>query len=212
MRLPALIADPAPLVPILERLRADPSEMVRRSVANNLNDIAKDHPAFVLTLARRWHGESVAADALLKHACRTLLKRGDAGALRLFGHHDDAQVRVSGFRFAAARLPIGGTLAFSFNVALRQGQTAKLRLDYAVDFVKARGSTSRKVFKIGERTFEPGQRLRIERRHRFTDFTTRRHYPGSHRIAILVNGVERAARMLQLVAADRVGPLDCPKA
>jgi 3-methyladenine DNA glycosylase AlkC len=202
MRLPALIADPAPLVPILQRLRADPSEMVRRSVANNLNDIAKDHPAFVLALARRWHGESVATDALLKHACRTLLKRGDAGVLRLFGHHDDAQVRVSGFRFDAARLPIGGTLAFSFNVALRQAQTAKLRLEYAVDFVKARGGISRKVFKIGERTFEPGQRLCIERRHRFTDFTTRRHTPGPHRIAIIVNGVERAARMLRLVAPD----------
>jgi len=48
--------------------------MVRRSVANNLNDIAKDHPAFVLDLAQRWRGERPATDALLKHACRTLLK------------------------------------------------------------------------------------------------------------------------------------------
>jgi 3-methyladenine DNA glycosylase AlkC len=200
MRLPALIADPAPLVPILAKLRADPSDMVRRSVANHLNDIAKDHPAVVLDLARRWHGENAATDALLKHACRTLLKRGDAGALRLFGHHGDAKVRVSDFRLAAKRLPIGGTLGFGFSVSLAQEETAKLRLEYAVDFVKANGSTSRKVFKIGERSFAPGERARIERRHRFTDFSTRKHYPGPHRIGIVVNGIERAARTVRLVA------------
>jgi 3-methyladenine DNA glycosylase AlkC len=207
MRLPALIADPAPIVPILERLRADPSGMVRRSVANNLNDIAKDHPALVLALARRWHGENPATDALLKHACRTLLKRGDAGALRLFGHHDDVQVRVTKLRLGAARLPIGGTLAISFSVALKQEQAAKLRLEYAVDFVKANGSASRKVFKIRERRLGPSQRLHIERRHRFTDFSTRRHYPGPHRITIIVNGVERAARTLRLLPAHPAAPL-----
>lgn len=200
MRLPELIADPAPLLPILARLRADPSETVRRSVANNLNDIAKDHPALVIDLARRWHGESAATDALLKHACRTLLKRGDADALRLFAHDGDAQVRVTGFRLAAARLPIGATLGFAFDVALAQDEPARLRIEYAVDFVKASGRTSRKVFKVGERGFAPGEHARIDRRHRFTDFSTRRHYPGPHRIAVIVNGVERAARTLQLMA------------
>jgi 3-methyladenine DNA glycosylase AlkC len=202
MRLPLLIDDPTPIVPILAALRADPSEMVRRSVANSLNDIAKDHPALVLALARRWHGESLATDALLKHACRTLLKRGDAGALRLFGHDHQARASVTDLRLAAARLPIGGMLGFSFTVTLKQEAAAKLRLDYAVDFVKANGSSSRKMFKIGERVFEPGQRLRIERRHRFTDFSTRRHHPGPHRITIVVNGTERAARTLRLLAAD----------
>ena len=203
MRLPALIADPTPILPILERLRADPSGMVRRSVANNLNDIAKDHPALVLDLARLWHGESAATDTLLKHACRTLLKRGDAGALRLFGHDHEVQASVADFRLAVARLPIGGTLAFSFAVALRQKEAARLRLEYAVDFVKANASASRKVFKIGERRFEPGERARIERRHRFTDFSTRRHYPGPHRITILVNGIERARRTLRLLASSQ---------
>jgi 3-methyladenine DNA glycosylase AlkC len=201
MRLPMLIADPAPIVPILQRLRADASEMVRRSVANNLNDIAKDHPEVVLDLARRWHGENPATDRLLKHACRTLLRRGHTGALQLFGHHDGVRVGVTDLRFDAARLPIGGTLAFAFTVALQAREAATLRLDYAVDFVKARGGTSRKVFRIGERALEPGERAQVQRRHRFTDFSTRRHYPGPHRIAIIVNGVERAARTLRLVAA-----------
>jgi hypothetical protein len=202
MRLPQLIADPSPILPILEQLRADPSDMVRRSVANNLNDIAKDHPKQALDLARRWHGQNAATDAMLKHACRTLLKHGDAGALRLFGHDDHAPVRVTGFRLGASRLPIGSQLPFGFTVALDRGEPARLRLEYAVDFVKAQGRRSRKVFRIGERHLEPGTRLRVERRHRFADLSTRKHYPGPHRIAILVNGVERAARTVRLQRAD----------
>lgn len=197
-RLQQLIDDPAPILPIIEALRADPSEYVRRSVANNLNDIAKDHPQLVLNLARRWQGEDELTDALLKHACRTLLKRGDAAALRLFGHHDSAQVHVTGFRLGASRLAIGADLPFAFSLRLDDDKPARLRLEYAIDFVKAKGDSSRKVFKIGERRLEPGATLRIERQHRFRDFSTRRHYPGTHRIAVIVNGIERAARTLRL--------------
>ncbi len=202
MRLPALIADPTPIVPILTALRADPSEDVRRSVANNLNDIAKDHPALVLDLARRWHGESAQTDALLKHACRTLLKRGHREALRLFGHHDLVTLRVTGLRLGATRLPIGASLPFAFNLRLLQRKPARLRLEYAVDFAKAHGVTSRKVFKIGERRLEAHESLRIERQHRFRDFSTRRHYPGPHKLTIIINGIERAARTLRLMAVD----------
>ncbi len=208
MRLPQLIADPTPIVPILERLRADPSDTVRRSVANSLNDIAKDHPQLVIGLAQRWLGENALTDALLKHACRTLLRRGHQGALALFGHHDAVALRVAAFRLGTSRLPIGADLAFAFTVRLAQDEPARLRLEYAVDFVKANGSASRKVFKIGERTVGPDVPLRIARRHRFRDFSTRRHYPGPHRITIIVNGVERAARMLRLLAAGSARPLD----
>jgi 3-methyladenine DNA glycosylase AlkC len=201
MALPEFKRDPAPVLPILEALKHDPSEYVRRSVANNLNDIAKDHPDLVLDLARRWLGTSQATDALVKHACRTLLKRGDARALALFGHDHGVDVRVRGFRLAARELRIGERLGFSFAVELVQHAAARLRLEYAVDFVKSAGTTSRKVFKIAERRFEPGARERYERSHRFQDFTTRKHYPGRHRVVILVNGVERGARTLELLPA-----------
>src|SRR5690606_608739 len=46
--LPEFKKDPTPVLAILENLKCDPSEFVRRSVANNLNDIAKDHPEIAL--------------------------------------------------------------------------------------------------------------------------------------------------------------------
>jgi 3-methyladenine DNA glycosylase AlkC len=201
MTLPEFKRDPAPVLAILERLKNDPSEYVRRSVANNLNDIAKDHPQLVLGIARRWLGTSAATDALVKHACRTLLKRGDAQALALFGHHDGVEVGVRGFKLAAPRIPIGTDLAFGFEVVSRTKQAARLRVEYAVDFVKSAGHTTRKVFKVAELQLDAGAAARFERRHRFRDFTTRKHYPGKHRIAIVVNGVQRAARLVELVPA-----------
>jgi 3-methyladenine DNA glycosylase AlkC len=183
------IEDPTPILPILERLRADPSEYVRRSVANNLNDIVKDHPDLVLETAQRWLGQSPLTDQLVKHACRTLLKRGDQRALKLFGQHDAVPVKAQ-VTLAAKSVAIGKTLGFA--VVLRSAEPTGARIEYVVDFVKKSGGTSRKVFKIGDRQLAPKTPLRIERQHRFTDFTTRKHYPGAHRIAILVNGVERA--------------------
>jgi 3-methyladenine DNA glycosylase AlkC len=184
--------DPAPILPILAALRADPSDYVRRSVANNLNDIVKDHPDLVLDLAARWLGESTSTDKLVKHACRTLLKRGDQRALALFGEQDTGAVRVKRLVLGASTVKIGGVLAFSFVVSSEVA--ARARIEYSIDFLTKTGARSKKVFKVADKSLEAGQRLRIERRHRFTDFTTRKHHPGPHRLIILVNGVARARR------------------
>ena len=188
--------DPAPILPILERLRADPSNYVRRSVANNLNDICKDHPDLVIQLATRWIGVSVATDQLVKHACRTLLKRGDQRALRLFGQHDDVPVSVR-LTLPAKTVVIGQRLAFECLVRAEADTSA--RIEYVIDFVTKTGGVSRKVFKIGERQLSAGAPLRLQRQHRFTDFTTRKHYAGAHRLGIVVNGVQRARRKFDVV-------------
>lgn len=198
MALPAFKRDPAPILPLLESLLTDPSEYVRRSVANNLNDIAKDHPQRVLSFARAHLGRGADTDRLLKHACRTLLKRGDAQALALFGHDHAAEVAVQGLRLSARRIPIGSNLKFSFAVAAQEDGLA--RIEYAVDFVKARGHTTRKVFKVAERVLAAGTPVSFERTHRFRDFSTRKHHPGKHRIAVIVNGVERAEAEVNLTA------------
>lgn len=190
--------DPSPILPILERLRADPSEYVRRSVANNLNDIVKDHPDLVLETAKRWLGGSKETDRLVKHACRTLLKRGDQRALKLFGHHDSVDVRVAAFSLSPKSVAIGTSLRFGFTLRARSRTPA--RIEYAIDFVNGKGGATRKVFKVGEKSLEANVPLRIERTQRFTDFTTRTHYPGRHRIAVLVNGVERATKRFDVVA------------
>src|SRR5262245_60221753 len=150
MALPQFKRDPRPLLPILEALRADPSEYVRRSVANNLNDIAKDHPDLVLDVAQRWLGQSPETDRLVRHACRTLLKRGDQRVLRLFGQHDEVAVTVTAFKLGEREIPIGSDLTFAFVV--RSESDTRARIEYAIDFVKSGKRIGRKVFQVGVKT------------------------------------------------------------
>lgn len=193
--LPLFQRDPSPVLPILETLRADPSEYVRRSVANNLNDISKDHPELVLDLAQRWLRGGPETRKLVKHACRTLLKRGDQRALSLFGVADDPAVRVVALALAAPRLAIGETLAFSFELEAPDANSP-LRIEYAIDYVKASGRHHRKVFKISERAVT-GREV-INRRHALRDLTTRRHHPGRHHVHVIINGVVKASESFDL--------------
>jgi 3-methyladenine DNA glycosylase AlkC len=192
MGVPALKKNPSPILPVLENLKNDPAETVRRSVANNINDIAKDHPVQALQIARRWQGHSPETDWVVRHACRGLLKKGHPEALALFGF--DAQlstVEVQELR-CTLRVRIGERLNFSFEIKNTGAGPADVRLEYAVDYLTSTGKTSRKVFKIKEMLLAPGQVESFAKYQRFQDFTTRKHYPGAHRIGILVNGQERA--------------------
>ncbi len=189
MALPALKQDPAPLLPILDNLKQDPSDSVRRSVANNLNDISKDNPAFVLARVRAWQGLSAETDALLKHACRTLLKQGDPETLALFGY-DATGIEISGFEIDTPTVNFGDALSFRFNVDNQSGAARTLRLEYAVHHLKKNGSLALKVFKISERELPAGAAETIERAHRIKPITTRQYYAGEHRVSVIVNGQE----------------------
>jgi len=191
MALPPLKKDPAPILPILETLKDDDDDSVRRSVANNLNDISKDNPEFALAVCERWHGTTPNTDWIVKHACRTLLKAGNKRAMLLFGFADPARISVEDLRFEPRQIAIGDTVGFAATLRVRTRQACKVRLEYAVYFVKARGKTSRKVFKISEKSVTPG-RHSLRKLHSFADQSTRKHYPGKHEMAIIVNGVEKA--------------------
>ena len=190
MALPALKRDPAPTRPILENLKHDDCEIVRRSVANNLNDISKDNPAVTLELAQNWLGANAATDALIKHGCRTLLKQGNPAALALFGF-DAASFEVVDFALHTPRVAMGQTLDFSFRIANRANQPKILRLEYALFFLRKNGQQSKKVFKISEREINAGKTLSLEKKHRFKPITTRRYYAGAHAVALIVNGAEQ---------------------
>ncbi|XRD23614.1 hypothetical protein AABM34_13875 [Lysinibacillus fusiformis] len=183
--------DPSPILPILNLLKQDPSVYVQKSVANNLNDIAKDHPELVKRLAREWHGESSITDWIIKHGCRGLLRKGDAEVLFLFGFDNSPDVTIHELALGKVRLAIGQTLDFAFTIQTTSTAPQKLRIEYAIDFVKANGATSRKLFKITERTFEK-ESHRYTRNHHFKDLTTRKHYPGQHKLAVIINGKELA--------------------
>jgi 3-methyladenine DNA glycosylase AlkC len=189
--------DPKPILPILENLKNDPSETVRRSVANNLNDIAKDHPDVVLSLAKKWIGKNANTDALLKHACRTLLKAGNKTALHLFDVGGDHDITLSNMGISRASIRIGDSIDLSFTISNNEKKPVSLRVEYAIDFIKAKG-TSRKVFKVSEGSFASNTAKEFKRKLRFTDLTTRIHYPGEHRITLVINGTEKESIFVEL--------------
>ncbi len=194
--LPAFKRNPEPVIAILELLKQDPSVYVRRSVANNLNDISKDHPQRVLKIADAWLGKNPDTDWIVKHACRGLLKAGNSQAMRLFGFADPHNVHVTNLRTTKQRVAIGDDMRFSCSVSGPQQEF--LRLEFAIDYCKKNGSHSRKVFKISESVLSNGQK-EIDKRHAFKQLTTRVHYPGKHHLHIIVNGIVKASTSFTLV-------------
>ncbi|UCG59281.1 MAG: DNA alkylation repair protein [Phycisphaerales bacterium] len=197
MAIPAFKKEPSLILPILEKLKDDNSEFVRKSVANNLNDISKDHPELVLDVCKRWFGKSKNTDWIVKHACRTMLKAGDRRAMLLFGFGDPKHISVEELAFDRRRLTRGEHVRFTFTLRVGTKRTCKIRLEYAVYFARAKGKVSKKVFKITENTFARGEHT-VTRKHSFADMPTRKHHPGKHQITIIVNGVQKAQKCLTL--------------
>jgi 3-methyladenine DNA glycosylase AlkC len=200
MALPKFKKDPSLILPVLEKLKDDPSEYVRKSVANNLNDISKDHPDLVLDLCERWYGHSPNTDWIVKHACRGLLKAGNRRAMHLFGFADTKNVAISDLTLDKSMLPVGAGLNLTFNLTVDTEEACRVRLEYQVEYARPEGKVSRKVFQIREGTFEPGNHA-ISRKLSFVDRSTRKHYPGEHRISIIVNGVEMAKAAFEMTEA-----------
>lgn len=196
--LKALQQDASPILPILEKLKADPSDYVRRSVANNLNDISKDQPELVLALAKSWQGHSEKTDWIIKHALRTLLKKRHNQALSLFGYQTPAlQASLS---LDSTTVQMGQQLQFQVQLQ-SQAPLGKLRLEYAIDFAGKNGNSRHKVFQLLERTvLEPT--LQLQRSYRFVDMTTRKHYPGPHQLHLFINGQPYASAPFELQPAQ----------
>jgi 3-methyladenine DNA glycosylase AlkC len=198
MQLKGLIADPAPILPLPARLRDDPSEYVRRSVANNLNDIAKDHPDLVAGIAQDWlTGASKDRARLVRHACRTLIKAGHPGALEAFGYGPPALDMSFSVHPETARM--GDDVALRATLRSRSKTTQTLVVDYVVHFMRANGKPSPKVFKWTQAELAPGAEITLSKAHKLREVTTRKHYPGVHEVVIQVNGQRLGADRFTLV-------------
>lgn len=191
MALPELKRNPKPILPLLENLKNDASEYVRRSVANNLNDIAKDNPDLVIQIAKQWKGKSKETEAIIKHGCRTLLKQGNSDILKFFGLADNPKVELINFKIKTNAVCVGENLEFSFSLQNNDEKTQFIRLEYAIYYLRKNGQLSRKVFKISERQLNPSQTIEIHRRQSFKIITTRKFYIGQQKLSIIVNGQER---------------------
>ncbi|MCP1109737.1 DNA alkylation repair protein [Ohessyouella blattaphilus] len=181
--------DPSPVLRILETLKADPSLYVRKSVANNLNDISKTHSDLIAELAKDWFGKSKHTDWIVKHGCRTLLKKGNRDVLSIFGFADADCVRVDDFTLGAKSVCIGEDITFSFKIEAKR--ETKVRLEYGIDYVKANGTRSRKIFKISEPSLKNNDKKHYTKTHSFADVSSRKHYPGTHSLMLIVNGAEQ---------------------
>ena len=187
-RLEALVADPGPAIPILERLKADPEPYVRTSVANHLNDIGKDHPECMLDLVSGWDRSDPGTAWIVRHACRSLIKAGHARALALHGFGGVPQVDLRDLAVTARAVPWQGVANLTFTLVSSGATAQRLAIDYVMHYVKASGGTAPKVFKLREVDLAAGESLTIATRRSFEERTTRRHYPGRHRIDIQING------------------------
>ncbi len=189
MSLPKLKQDPSPLLPILNNLKYDPCSIVRRSVANNLNDISKDHPQKVIEIAKAWQGINPKTDALIKHGCRTLFKQGNQEIMQLFGFYP-SDIYCHKFKTLTPKIILGESLEFAFSVTNKNNKTQKVRFEYAIYYLKKNGSYFRKVFKISERTLQELETHIIHRKQSFKPITMRQFYSGKHYLAIIINGQE----------------------
>jgi hypothetical protein len=188
LRLQALVRDPTPTLPLLAALQDDPSPYVRRSVANHLNDIAKDHPALVVDWVRRHRPDAgQARQALLRHASRTLIKGGNPAMLAAWGLGDRWRGELS-WSVAPARLRLGQSLTLSLGLRSSARQAQRLVVDYAVHHVKADGGTSPKVFKGWSLELGPGEARELVRQLPVRPVKTRRHHAGRHVVDLRING------------------------
>lgn len=199
-KLHALIDDPAPIWPILEALRDDPERYVQRSVANNLNDLSKDHPKAVIARCKAWQrGATQARSWTMRHALRTLVKAGDPAALALTGFGPPRSLRAS-LGCAPTAIGIGESVVLELELTTHARSAQSLAVDYVVHYVRTRGKTSEKVFKWKTLELEPGGSVQLRKRHPMRPTTIRALYPGAHRIEVQVNGKRLAETSFVLKA------------
>lgn len=199
--LPEYKKNPVEILPILHRLVDDPTEIVRRSVANNLNDIAKDNPQVLIEFTKEYLSKTEQIDRTLKHACRTLLKQSCPDTLALFGY-DSTDIVLTKFEVLTNVVKLGEYAHFSFSVKNNSSISKKIRLEYGLYFMKKNGQLSKKVFKISERHLEAHQSHQVERKQSFKAISTRVLYPGKHQVSIILNGKEFTAKDFVLVTSD----------
>ncbi|WP_054113887.1 DNA alkylation repair protein [Marinagarivorans algicola] len=186
IQLKALVADPSPIFAILEPLKSDSSLYVRKSVANNLNDISKDHPITMLQHCAKWQRKCTTTHTqwIIKHACRTLIKAGHPQCLALLGFNP-AQINGVALKCSAVAT-VNSPLSFEFTVMSTQDQA--LIIDYAIDFLRANGRYNRKVFKLKTFNATQGQHITLKKHYSFKPISTRRYYLGQHTLSLQING------------------------
>ena len=199
VQLPEFIKDPSPILPLLDALKDDDEEYVRRSVANNLNDIAKDHPDMVADIAEKWgRGANKNRQKLIRHACRTLIKQGHQKTLAALGY-SAPDITIDSLTINTPNVIFGNALNFDLSLTSQSEKPQSLIIDYAIHHRKANGKTSAKVFKWKNITLKPAASHSAQKKHVIKKITTRKYYPGQHHLEIFINGQSYGLRDFELI-------------
>ncbi len=175
--------------------------VVRRSVANNLNDLGKVRPDLLARTAAAWLQDgSPERCGLIEHALRSAVKRGDKDALRLLGYGKRPSVSLERVTFDPRRVKIGERVAMSFTLRSTSRKPQELLVDVAVHFVKSRGKTAAKVFKITRLVLAAGEQVELRTSFSLAVHTTRVPQPGKHAVDVIVNGHALHAGAFSVVA------------
>ena len=189
MALPEFKNDPSPILPILENLKSDPELYVRRSVANNLNDISKNHPETVIKILNKWNKiKTPEMKWLIKHALRTLEKTGDPNALAILGYSSTIKVKAEHFKLKKKKIKMGEKLEFSLRLSSLEKSMQNIIVDFLIFHMKANGKLSPKIFKWTKKKINSLTPLELSKVHFFKEISTRKYYTGKHEIHIQVNG------------------------
>jgi len=197
-KLRALATDPTPIWPILEALKDDPELYVRRSVANNLNDIARDHPSHVIARCRSWAKDADEQRAwTIKHGLRSLIKSGNPDALAVVGFGPPKGLNAT-LQVEPNRITTGDSVTLTARLESTHSKAQDVMVDYAVHYVRSAGKRSDKVFKWKTARVAPGEPLDLTKRHPMRATTVRALYQGEHRVELQVNGVRIAEASFRL--------------
>jgi 3-methyladenine DNA glycosylase AlkC len=181
--------DPRPVIALLDKLKDDETEYVRRSVANNLNDIAKDNPDIAIATLKRWNQDtSPRVQRVVRHAARSLIKQGHPDVIEMLGYPTTPQIAVSEVVISPKTQIRGGTIDFSFSITSHAATMQKLIVDYVVYYRKANGKLSPKVFKLRDVSVPAEGAITIKRSLALKNTSGRTIYPGKHAIDIQING------------------------
>jgi 3-methyladenine DNA glycosylase AlkC len=199
--LAALKSDPRPIIPLLEQLKDDDSDYVRKSVANNLNDISKDHPELVIDLCEQWlkNNPSAPCEWIVRRGLRTLLKQGNSQALALLGYQHDLQFSQLVFELDKKIVKAGEAITLQLSLVAAMTEKQPLKIDYGLIYPLQQGKTGSKIFSWSERQLSPEQGISLTKRHVFTALSTRRLRAGRHHLELLINGQCYARQTIELI-------------
>lgn len=197
--IPLFIMDPTHTLVLLDQLRFDEELYVRKSVANHLNDISKNHPKVVIEILKIWEKSAPEKHIdkiqwIKKHALRVLIKKGNKDALKLMGASEKVKATVSEINLNKEKFRIGESLELEFSITSSKNKVQKIVVDYAIDFVKSNGERRSKVFKLKTIELAAFETIVIRKKHSLKKITTMTYYKGRHQIKIQMNGLVTASR------------------